>query len=37
MVIQVDTMCHKNPNFVDKAARAGVRKVFIGLENINPG
>ncbi len=36
MVIQVDTLCHKIPNFVDKAARAGVRKVFIGLENINP-
>ncbi len=36
MVIQVDTMCHKIPNFVDKAARAGVRKVFLGLENINP-
>ncbi|MGH6682848.1 MAG: B12-binding domain-containing radical SAM protein [Pseudolabrys sp.] len=36
MVIQVDTLCHKIPNFVEKAARAGVRKVFIGLENINP-
>jgi hypothetical protein len=36
MIIQVDTLCHKIPNFIDKAARAGVRKVFIGLENINP-
>jgi hypothetical protein len=36
MVIQVDTLCHKIPNFVDKSARAGVRKVFLGLENINP-
>jgi radical SAM family protein len=36
MVIQVDTLCHKIPNFIEKAARAGVRKVFIGLENINP-
>jgi hypothetical protein len=35
-VIQVDTMCHKIPNFVEKAARAGVKRVFIGLENINP-
>jgi radical SAM superfamily enzyme YgiQ (UPF0313 family) len=35
-VIQVDTLCHKIPNFVEKAARAGVRRVFIGLENINP-
>jgi hypothetical protein len=35
-VIQVDTMCHKIANFVEKAARAGVKRVFIGLENINP-
>jgi len=35
-IIQVDTLCHKLPNFVEKAARAGVRRVFIGLENINP-
>jgi Radical SAM superfamily len=34
--IQVDTLCHKIPNFIEKAARAGVRRVFIGLENINP-
>ena len=36
IVIQVDTLCHKIQNFIAKAARAGVRKVFIGLENINP-
>ncbi len=36
LLIQVDTLCHKIPGFVDKAARAGVKKVFIGLENINP-
>ena len=35
-MIQVDTLCHKIPNFVEKAARAGVTRVFIGLENINP-
>jgi radical SAM superfamily enzyme YgiQ (UPF0313 family) len=35
-IIQVDTLCHKNPNFIAKAKRAGVRRVFIGLENINP-
>ena len=35
-VIQVDTMCHKIPRFIEKAAAAGVRRVFIGLENINP-
>ena len=34
--IQVDTLCHKIPNFIEKAAQAGVRRVFIGLENINP-
>ena len=35
-IIQVDTLCHRIPNFIEKAARAGVRRVFIGLENINP-
>ncbi|HYA19007.1 MAG TPA: radical SAM protein [Bryobacteraceae bacterium] len=35
-VIQVDTMCHRLPKFVEKAGRAGVVRVFIGLENINP-
>jgi hypothetical protein len=34
--IQVDTLCHKIPNFIEKAGQAGVRRVFIGLENINP-
>jgi len=36
LMIQVDTLCHKIPNFIDKAKRAGVGRVFIGLENINP-
>ena len=36
LTIQVDTLCHRLPNFIDKAARAGVTRVFIGLENINP-
>ena len=36
-MIQVDTMCHRLPHFIEKAARAGVRRVFIGLESINPG
>jgi hypothetical protein len=35
-IIQVDTLCHKLPNFIEKAKRAGVKRVFIGLENINP-
>ncbi len=34
--IQVDTLCHQIPNFIEKAKRAGVSRVFIGLENINP-
>jgi hypothetical protein len=36
LLIQVDTLCHKIPNFIEKAKRAGVGKVFIGLENVNP-
>jgi hypothetical protein len=32
----VDTLCHRIPRFIEKAERAGVRRVFIGLENINP-
>ena len=36
LMIQVDTLCHKIPNFIVKAKRAGVTRVFIGLENINP-
>jgi hypothetical protein len=35
-MIQVDTMCHRLPHFIEKAGRAGVRRVFIGLESINP-
>ncbi len=34
--IQVDTRCHQIPGFIDKAARAGVARAFIGLENIDP-
>jgi hypothetical protein len=36
LTIQVDTLCHKIPGFIDKAMRAGAMRVFIGLENINP-
>lgn len=35
-IIQVDTLCHRLPNFIEKCARAGIKRVFIGLENINP-
>jgi radical SAM superfamily enzyme YgiQ (UPF0313 family) len=36
LMIQVDTMCHKIPNFIEKSKLAGVTRVFIGLENVNP-
>jgi radical SAM superfamily enzyme YgiQ (UPF0313 family) len=36
IVAQVDTMAHKVRGFIAKAGRAGVNRVFIGLENINP-
>ncbi|SMF15958.1 Radical SAM superfamily protein [Tistlia consotensis] len=35
-IIQVDTLCHKTPGFIEKAVRAGAHRVFIGLENVNP-
>jgi radical SAM superfamily enzyme YgiQ (UPF0313 family) len=35
-LIQVDTLAHKIPNFIEKAARAGCKYAFIGLESINP-
>lgn len=35
-VMQVDAMSHKVPGFIEKAAKAGCNRVFIGLENINP-
>ncbi len=34
--MQVDALSYKIPNFVAKAARAGCRRVYIGMENINP-
>jgi radical SAM superfamily enzyme YgiQ (UPF0313 family) len=34
--LQVDTLCHHLPGFIEKSKRAGVKRVFIGLENINP-
>ncbi|WP_310620636.1 B12-binding domain-containing radical SAM protein [Flexibacterium corallicola] len=35
LIIQVDTLCHKIPKFIEKCVRAGVDQVFVGLENIN--
>ena len=36
LILQVDTLCHRIPRFIEKCGRAGVKRVFIGLENINP-
>jgi radical SAM superfamily enzyme YgiQ (UPF0313 family) len=36
LTIQVDTLAHRIPRFIEKAGRAGVVRVFIGLESINP-
>ena len=35
-MMQVDVLCYKIKNFVEKARRAGCTKVFIGMESINP-
>ncbi len=35
-IIQVDVLAHKTKNFIEKAKRAGCKRAFIGLENINP-
>src|SRR6478672_7837419 len=35
LMVQVDTLCHKIPNFIEKAARAGTNRVLVGLESIN--
>ena len=34
--IQTDTMAHKIPRFIEKLTHAGCRRVFIGLESVNP-
>ena len=36
LLLQVDTLCHRIPGFIEKCAKAGCYTVFIGLENINP-
>ncbi len=36
LMIQVDTLCHKIPNFIVKCGKAGVTRVFIGMESVNP-
>ncbi len=36
LTVQVDMLCHKIDGFIEKACQAGVERVFMGLENINP-
>jgi radical SAM superfamily enzyme YgiQ (UPF0313 family) len=36
LIIQVDTLCHKIPRFIEKAVRAGCHSIFLGLESLNP-
>ena len=36
LALQVDTMCHTIKDFIEMSAQAGVKRVFLGLENINP-
>ena len=35
LVIQVDTLAHRIPNFIDKCIKMGVDELFVGLENVN--
>ena len=34
--MQVDTLCHRIPGFIEKGVKAGIDNVFVGMENINP-
>lgn len=34
-ILQVDTASHRLPRFIEKAGKAGCRKVFIGIESVN--
>ena len=36
LTLQVDTMCHRIPRFIEKAGKAGTNQVFIGMESISP-
>lgn len=35
VVIQVDTLAHRIPRFIEKCVKMGVNEIFVGLENIN--
>jgi hypothetical protein len=34
--VQVDTLCHRIPGFIEKGVKAGIDSIFLGMENINP-
>lgn len=36
LMLQTDTMAHKIPRFIEKMTHAGCRRVFIGMESVNP-
>ncbi|MCP5093840.1 MAG: radical SAM protein [Gammaproteobacteria bacterium] len=36
LMIQADTLAHRIPRFISKMAHAGCRRVFIGMESVNP-
>jgi len=36
LTIQADTQCYRIPRFIEKAGQAGVTRVFIGMESIDP-
>ena len=36
LAVQVDGLCNQLPGFIEKAARAGVQRVFVGLESMDP-
>lgn len=36
IMLQVDTLSHRIPRFIEKAAHAGCSNVFIGIESLNP-
>jgi radical SAM superfamily enzyme YgiQ (UPF0313 family) len=35
LMVQTDTMSYRIPRFVDKLARAGCKRIFIGMESVN--
>jgi uncharacterized radical SAM superfamily protein len=36
MAVQLDASCYRIPHFIEKAVKAGVDNIFIGIESLNP-